>query len=260
LKILSLLLFFIFPLLAESLPELGNSFSHKIQKELLLSLEQNTTVLIPHTNNTYIIKKGWNSFISSKDGIDIIKTFKDLPSVALVVTYDFKSKYWAGFTLEQSVLKEIKEMLLLRSLEANQQFFVLSLEDMKLKVSIQKLSPTCLKIQKNPSFLELEDSGLTTSSSQNIKRNISLTSRYHSHQYRGYYDDTRVKLFYPKLSALNSKKTLHYGPAEPTIFLDYAKEYENTSFYIYDYMMHTCYKGTFPSKRMPPFPTLQILE
>ena len=256
-KNLLLLLLINLSLLAESLPEVGPSFSKTAQTKLFTLIQKQTLVM----NQTllYKIHKGWNSFRSGKDGIDVIKTFKDLPSVKFVVTYDLKSNYWAGFTLKQELLKDIKEMLLLRSLEPNIHFFLLSDKDMELRVSTQEPSGQCLLLRDDSRFQSLQSSGLDIKPAEKRKDIISIKSRYHSHEYRGYYDDTRVILFYPKIN-LKNKKRAHYGPAEPLVYLDYAKEYEDKTFYIYDYLMQKCYQGVFPSKKMPPFPALQILE
>jgi hypothetical protein len=256
---LFLLIFSLFSLLAEPLPEYENSFSPKIQTLLLDSLQKGDSKTHLKKNNIYSIKKGWNSFTTSKSGIDVIKTFENLPAVKFVVTYDFQSNYWAGFTLNQSILKDIKEMLLLRSLEPNTHFFILSDKEFTLTIESNIPRGECAALQENPHFLAVQNSALASTPTEDNKRNISITSRYHSHTYRGYYDDTRVLLFYPKIKT-TSKKILHYGPAEPFVHLEYAKEYEDKTFYIYDYLLKKCYRGTFPSKKMPPFPTLQILE
>jgi len=242
-------------LFANHLQKVDTSFSKKVQKTLLnfLSSLENSKI---HTKQTYILKKGWNQLTTPKNGIDVIKTFQDISEVKFVVTYDFKSKYWAGFTLQQDLLKDIREMLLLKYLEPNITFFILSDKDMMISVKSTKIDATCKSIMQQKDYSYILDSGLTKTKQQDISQNISINSRYSSHEYRGIYNDTRIILIYPKITKV-SKKVLKYGPAEPMVMINYADNYADKYFYIYDYLEKRCYKGIFPSKKVPPLPTLQ---
>ena len=241
-------------LFAVSVKSVDTSFSKSVQTQLFSKLNSVHSSTI-YTKNTYTLNKGWNQLTASKDGVDVIKTFQNIPEVKFIVTYDFKSKYWAGFTLDQSMLKDIKEMLLLKYLESGTTFFVLSDKNILLNIESSKVNETCKKYIDSEKYNTLLDSGLTKSSKTNKNKDISINSRYSSHEYRGYYDDTRVLLIYPKQTNVK-KQTDKYGPAEPMVMLNYSSEYENKTFYIYDFLERKCYSGRFPSKKMPPLPVL----
>ena len=87
-------------------------------------------------------------------------------------------------------------------------------------------------------------------------QSLSIKTRYLTHHEKGIYNDTRVMLIYPNINT-KGKATYRYGPASPKIAMKYAKEYEEKEFYIYDYKMRKCFKGYFPSMRIPPYPTLK---
>jgi len=244
--------------MASYLPSVEKSFSLKVQNKLLKKIKISHISNQKH-KNIFIFKSGWNQQIAPKGGTDVIQTFKNTPEIKFVVTYDMKSKYWAGFTLDQSVLKDIKEMLFLRYLEEGVMFFVLSEGDLALKIKQTQINSKCSNLMSNKDYNVLYDTGLTTSEVKSEAYNISIRSRYSSHEYRGYYDDTRVVLIYPKLK-VKSKDMLKYGPAEPMVMLHYAKEYQDKSYLVFDYLQKKCYKGVFPSNKMPPIPVLQELK
>jgi hypothetical protein len=259
LKPLLLVLFITSSLFGFEFKGIENSFSKSVQQELLSKLGSSTHTSQLHKDTTYHIKKGWNEFVSPRNGIDVIESFKNISEVKFIVTYDFESHYWAGFTLDQRVLKNIKEMLLLNYLEPYTRFFILSNKELTLKVVNTKISKSCLNLFSDSNYLVLEDTGTTKEAKESQDKSISINSRYHSHEHRGNYGDTRVILFYPKVTITSHKKE-QYGPGEPTVLLKYNQAYENKQFYIYDYFEKKCYKGWFPSRKRPPFPVLQILE
>jgi len=246
-------------LIANSLQGVDTSFSKSVQSELLSKL--NSAHLIPslHKTNTYTLYKGWNQLITPKDGIDVIKTFENISEVKFIVTYDSKSKYWAGFTLDSTVLKDIKEMILLKYLEPNITFFALSEKTIRLNIESATVNSVCQKLIDSKDYGVLRDSGLSQAAALSNDKSIDLNSRYRSHEYRGFYADTRVVLIYPKLKT-STEKTMKYAPAEPTIAMHYAKEYENKRFYVYDFLEKECYEGIFPSRRMPPLPVLRVVK
>jgi len=257
-KKLMLFILLVPALFANSLQSVDTSFSKDVQKQLLKKLNS-VHSLKPHTKNTYTLKQGWNRLVAPKDGVDVIKTFQNIPEVKFIVTYDFKSKYWAGFTLDETVLKDIKEMLLLKYLESSTVFFVLSEKDIRLNIESSLVNQTCKKIMNQKGYETLLDSGLTSEAELSDNKDISINSRYSSHEYRGYYDDTRTLLIYSKADK-KAKLTQKYGPAEPMTMLQYSSEYENKKFYIYDFLERNCYEGRFPSKRMPPLPVLRVIK
>jgi len=254
-----ILLIGVLPLFANPLKGLDTHFSKQVQRQLKSSLNGSTLTQKIHNSDTYTIHKGWNSFITPKNGIDVIESFKNTPDVKFVVTYDFQSNYWAGFTLDQAVLKDIKEMLLLRSLEPHIAFFILSAKDMTLKIKSSKMNGICQKVFDDAQSAHIYDSGFTKEPTSSTLKDISINSRYASHTRRGFYDDTRVVLIY-RQAKTKAKATQKYGPAEPMVMLHYAPIYENKRFYIYDYLEKKCYRGIFPSKRVPPFPVLEVVK
>lgn len=257
-KQLILFLLLLSGLLANSLQGLDASFSKDVQKQLLQKLSSEHFSSL-HNKNTYTLSKGWNRLTTPKEGVDVIETFKNIPSVKLVILHDNVSNYWAGFTLDQDVLKDIKEMLLLKYLEPNVTFFVLSDRAMMLEIQSAQMNQTCQKILHDNQYEILHDSGLSKNKAQSKDKSISINSRYHSHEYRGIYNDTRVTMMYKKI-AKTSKKILKYGPAEPMVMLNFAQEYANKKFFVYDYLEKKCYQGVFPSQKMPPLPVLKELK
>ena len=257
-KYLTLIFLLIQTLLANSLQEVDTSFSKDVQSKLLKELNSEHSSSL-HKQNSYKLVKGWNQLTTPKDGIDVIKTFENISTVKFVVTYDSESKYWAGFTLDQTILKDLKKMLLLKYLEPNVIFFVLATEKTSVDVKYNFMNKRCSNILLSGRYHALYDSGLTTENKKESNADMIFSSRYHSHEYRGFYDDTRVALFYPKLKT-TSKATLKYGPAEPTVMFHYAKEYAQKKFFVYDFLEKNCYEGTFPSRKYPPLPVLTKLK
>jgi len=256
-KQLTISTFLVSSLFANSLQSVDASFSTTVQSQLLKKFNSGHTKSL-HSKKTYRLTKGWNKLITPKDGVDVIKTFKNILTVKFVVTYDNESKYWAGFTQDETILKDLKQMLLLKYIEPNISFFVLATKDTQVTIKSLYINETCKKLISSKKYGVLYDSGLTKLGQANATKNISISSRYHSHEYRGIYNDTRVALIYPKVSA--GKITEKYGPAEPTVSVEYAKEYENSEFFIYDYLEKNCYKGSLPSPKFPPLPVLNKLK
>jgi len=257
-KQLIILLLFYSILPAKYLPEVNPYFGKKEQKQLLKKFNSTNKTAI-HSSNTYMIKKGWNQFFTPKDGINVVSTFENISTIKFILTYDKVTKLWAGFTLKQSVLKDIKEMLLLKYLEPDITFFVLSDRDLMIKSKHNSVNSICKKIMNDKRFSFIEDSGVDDKPTYAKDSSIAVMPRYRSEFNRGVYDDTRIILIYPKIKA--DKNANHkYGPADPFILLKYAKEYENKPFYVYDYLQQKCSGGVFPSKKMPPQPLLKELK
>lgn len=246
---------FVSTLLAEPLLSVDASFSKDVQSKLLQKLNSASSKL--HNSNHYRLTEGWNQLQTPKYGIDVVKSFQDISDVLFVVTYDFKSKYWAGFTLEQSTLKDIKEMLLLKYLEPHVSFFILAKQNISIEVKSTEIKGTCENLLVDSTYSHVMDSGLSKKSAKGV--GIELYSRYSSHEYRGIYDDTRVMLFYKKIK-VSRAITERYGPAEPTVMLHYAKEFENRDIYLYDFLERRCYIGTLPSPKLPPSPVLRDVD
>ena len=243
-------------LFGESIIATDSSFTKTVQKEFLKRLKIADVPSLP-TEGVLIVKKGWNLFTAPGEGIDIVETFEDATSVRAVFTYDFTSDYWVGFTLYQQELAHLDKMLLLRSLEPQKPFFVLSSKDANITIHSIETTPPCKEKMQNHAYLI--DSGTTNDANSSAKNGISLASRYVAHFHRCCYDDTRVALIYTPQKHLK-KKYRKYGPAEPYSMLYYNRSYENKEFYMFDYFTKKCYRGIFPSMSVPPSPVLQEIS
>jgi len=242
-------------LFASLLQKVPNSFSSS-EEELLLKEFSNSSSTL-YTSKTYNLQKGWNKLRTPIDGIDLIQTFKDISKVKFVVTYDKTSKLWAMYTNDKNYKRN--NLLFLKYLEPNITFFVLTKDDTKVDIKSIHINEACQKFVNNSLFDSIYDSGINKDIVVNNDNTMSIQSRYYSHHKRGLYDDTRVVLIYPKMST-KTKAILEYGPAKPKIKIKYAKEYENKNFYVYDYKLQKCYKGIFPSPKIPPFPILKEVK
>lgn len=242
-------------LFAQPMQKVPHTFSDK-EKELFLKELSSSSSTI-HTSNSYDLTKGWNKLTTPFDGIDTIKTFQEISKVKLVVTYDEVSKLWAIYTTDNKYNKN--NFLFLKYLEPNITFFVLATENVKVNIKSNIINQSCQKFIDDDSYDLIYDSGINKKSTSNSISTMSLQSRYYAHHKRGIYDDTRIVLIYPKITSKN-KASIKYGPAKPKIKILYAKEYENKKFYVYDYKSKACYKGVYPSAKIPPFPILREVK
>lgn len=227
-------------------------FFTKEQKKALLHLflkQQN----IPQTQKTLYCQKGWNLFVSPKEGIDIVKTFAD--KNVTVVTYEPFSKYWAVFPKPKS-----KDEIFLDSIEGGVVFFVLAKDITKIKLQPIAIQKPCSDIFHSKEYETLQDSGRDKGFVKNENGTFLAKSRYYAHHQRGLYQDTRVIVAIPKLKAKPSNHLYKYGPAIPKTYFLFTKEYEGKFFYVFSYHDKKCYKGILPSIRIPPFPLLKSFD
>ena len=203
----------------------------------------------------YKLKKGWNKLKAPKDGIDIAKTFAGNAEVTLVAFYAKQLQQWALFFHKDETVEGMANYLFLESLEPDKVFFVKSTKDSSVKIVKKKLSAICKKYLKNKNYLSLVSSGVDKNPAFSKVNQIGVAPRYRSDFHRGYYNDSRILLIYPKLKQIEGKLQ-SYGPAEPYIKLRYDRNYESKEFFIFDYMNADCYKGIFPSQKIPPYPLL----
>lgn len=216
-----------------------------------------------YEKQSYDLQKGWNSFLVPKEGIDIVKTFKDHnESVAFVYTYEPKTQVWAGYSPNKELMQKIftTRILGLKSVEPMQELYIFARKDIELKIQSTLPNQHCQKLIDNAEkYDHLTDSGLDKEGVKNQDKTIFLQSRYVSHFVKGIYDDTRITMIYPKLNVSN-KKLMAYGPAVPKAALKFAKDYEGKIFFMYDYKTGECYEGVFPSMLKPPMPVLKKLQ
>ena len=237
-----------------------NGFCESFTQNLHQILLDNTSFAytIHPFKKTYQLKEGWNKLTTPKDGIDIIKTFQNHPEIIYVALYDKHLAQWALFFHKDNPIKTIDNSLFLESVEANQTLFVKTKQPTTIKITTTQIYGSCKTYLNNPNFSSILASGRDEKISFSNDKTIGITPRYSTNFHRGYYNDSRVVLIYPKLQT-HTKKLLSYGPAEPYISLKYSAAYESKEFFIFDYMDKQCYKGIFPSSKIPPYPLLQVL-
>jgi len=213
-----------------------------------------------HKKNYYDIKKGWNTFNAPINGIDVANTFKD---VDFVFTYDKHSGSWAGYSSKTNLIQKIKStrILELRYIEPKIEFYVLSSKNKKTKISSKVPNAQCQKIMRDKNYDVIIDSGIDKGVTFNSIQSIALASRYHSHNRKGIYNDTRIIIMVPKVKNLSKNKTpKKYGPAIPKMMILFNEAYEEKEFYSYDFLNAECRKGYFPSKKRPPAPSLSKVK
>ncbi len=214
-----------------------------------------------YSKNYYEVKKGWNFLSSHINGISIEETFSGHKDVEFVYTYEPISKVWAGY----SPLKELQNLIYttkildLKNIEPRRGFYVYARKDLKIDIKSLEINDVCKNIMVNEKYAILINSGISNTYTYNKEKTIGLKSRYTSHYKRGVYDESRVALIYPKLET-QTKRSYKYGPADPKTQLEFTKEYEGMSFYMYSYYDKKCYKGVFPSIKIPPMASLKELK
>ncbi|SFV63042.1 hypothetical protein MNB_SM-5-791 [hydrothermal vent metagenome] len=239
---------------ANSLQNLADRLS-SVEKATLLKEFSNSSNKL-YSGSSYKLKKGWNSFTTPKDGINVVKTFHDASKIKYILTYYPKGKLWAIY----SPHKSFNDMLFLKYLEPHITFFILAKKDTIVEIKSNKVDGICKSISENrKKYASVTDSGIQRDYRLSSDAKILLQSRYYSHHDRGIYNDTRVTLIYPRIES-DTKKIFKYGPANPKIALKFPKAYEGKPFYVYDFKQTKCFMGYFPSERIPPFPMLKALK
>lgn len=214
-----------------------------------------------YSSKFYELKKGWNYLYSYEDGINVTETFSEDEVVEFVYVYDRLSSAWAGYSPNKKIQKSMQNtrILLLKTIEPGIGFYVYATKDSRVKITSNSINSTCQKLVEDKKFAYIVASGLESTAVYNKQKSLGLKSRYVAHYIRGIYNDTRVLLIYPKFTTV-SKTTNRYGPAEPKSFIEFAKEYEDKKFYMYDYKFQKCYEGVFSSRKTPPSATLKELK
>jgi len=225
---------------------------------LLNNMEYKRAAL--YDKSYYTLKKGWNYLQAPKDGVDVAKTFTD---VEFVYIYDRRSKRWAGYSLDATLMRKIKaaKILTLKYIEPHEGFYLLTAQAMRVEIFSSLPSTSCQRIMKSGAYELIYDSGIEPDLSYNSSGSVGVASRYRSHTRRGVYNDSRVLVMVPKLKSLSKEQRLQkYAPAIPKIAIYFNSAYRNKAFYVYDYLDRLCYKGYFPSKRSPPRPVLKKIQ
>lgn len=254
-----LLSLFSLTLLAASLPKVTLSFSLHEREILLKEFLHSTHKSTSKCSDSLSLKKGWNILITSKDsdGIDVLKTFSNQDILELVATYESVNKKWAVHSFHK--LANDEHILNLIYIEPNVPFFVLAKKDAKIKIFSHKVNEVCQALMNDDKYGFKISSVFDKSYVTNDANNASFTTRYLTNQEKGIYNDTRTMFIYPKINSKSEPK-YKYGPAQPKVAMKFAKEYEGQVFYVYDYKYQKCYKGLFPSMKIPPFPILQEIK
>ena len=213
--------------------------------------------------NTYIIHKGWNYFNTPKDGIDIVKSFHKIENIQFIYSYDKVSKVWAGYSPHKELQMKMAStrILNLRYIEPHRGFYIYASQTLRVKIEATVINKQCQSIL-DKGYSLLIATGIDKKAVYNSEKTLSIKSRYASHYRRGIYNDSRVALIFDtaKASLKSSNKLNKYGPVNPSVIIEYDKSLENSWFFIFDYFQKECYRGIFPSKKIPPFSTLQKIE
>lgn len=206
------------------------------------------------------IKKGLNIFQSPPNGIDVKKTFQNHAEIILVCAFDPSSKKWAYFS-PSAYNPNDAQALSLKYLEPNVKYYVFASKSSNLMIYANMMNEQCLGLLHSGKYNFFVNSIFDNKAAVTQDKSLALQTRYLTNYEKGMYDDTRVALLYPKIHThLDHKRVYKYGPAIPKIALAFVKEYEGKVFYVYDYKFGKCYKGVFPSIKIPPFPILKELH
>lgn len=213
-------------------------------------------------NNIYKIDKGWNYFATPKDGIDIVKSFQNSKDIKFIYVYDKPSKAWAGYSPQEMLEKKIAStrILHLKYIEPNVGFYIYAQKDLIVKVTGTTINKFC-QDKIDDGYKLLIATGRDKKAIYNKERTLSVQSRYASHYRRGVYNDSRVAIIFDDVVKNKSTKKLSsYGPASPAVMINYDVKYEDRWFFVFDYFKKECYRGMFPSKKVPPFSSLHKLK
>ena len=237
---------------AHGLPHI-RPFFKKEQKEALLHLFSNRPNVL-EVKKPFRYEKGWNIFTSPKEGIDIPRTFRNKTGM-LVATYEPLTKVWAVFPKPKG-----KNEIFLDSIEGGVVFFVLTKDAGEIQLKSIPIAKPCSDIFHSDVYETLQDSGIDKSFAKNEKGTFFAESRYYAKHQKGVYQDTRIVVGIPKIEAKPTKYLYKYGPAIPKSYFLFTKEYEGKFFYVFSYHDKKCYKGIFPSQKIPPFPFLKSYD
>jgi hypothetical protein len=228
--------------------------------ELFADTSTTGTIEPTHVYNDILtLKKGKNTFIVHRYGIDTKTIFKN-DAVQKVWLNDPLSRKTAVFPKENNA-----SLLELKFIEQNTMFFVLAYKDARIRLQHQSIEhPFCLQKSRLKDYETVIDSANNTNKKTSFSKthDLSLTSRYISNYKKNTYDDTKIAVIYKKKSfkAHSPSTYMTYGPAVPAVFLQYRKEYQSEPFFIYSFRNKKCYQGFFPSLKIPPFPTLHEIS
>jgi len=214
-----------------------------------------------YIQNSYTLQRGWNFVHAPKDGVDVAQTFGTNSAVLFVYIYEPNTPAWAGYSAHESYrdMMRLARILALEYIEPSLGFYVYANKKITLPIVATSFNQRCKDLLKT-SYKMLKHSAFYEESRvKDEVGSVSLATLYRPHYRRGIYSDTRVMLLYPTID-VRTKKQLRYAPIEPRADIKYTKEYEEKTFYVFDYKTKSCYEGVFPSKRIPPYPVLKKLQ
>lgn len=238
-----------------------NSLECKEEAYVLVNNAKASYETQAYDRSSYSLKRGWNYLASHKDGVNVVETFKSAIGVEFVYVYDKPTEAWAGYSPQKYNLDMMLDtrILSLKKIEPSKGFFVYSKSSIKVNIVTVPQTGICKTLMSDENYAFLTDSGIDAGTQYNAKKSIGVKSRYLSHYKRGIYDESRITLIYPKLKKV-TKIEFKYGPAVPKSMIEYAKEYEDLNFYMFDHKKEKCYRGTFPSMKNPPFASLKEMK
>jgi len=214
-------------------------------------------------DNIYTIKKGWNYFTTPKDGIDVVKSFQNQKDIKFVYTYDTTSKAWAGYSPVTKIQEKIAStrILSLRYIEPRVGFYIYAIKNITIKTDATVINKQCQKII-DKGYTTLIATAVDKKVVSNQDKSLAIKSRYASHYRRGIYNDSRVAFIFDEKKHLkkSSHKMLTYGPIVPAVMIQYDESLQDSWFFVFDYFKKECYRGIYPSKKVPPFSSLSKLK
>lgn len=231
-----------------------------VESHVLINNNEVSYDVSSYSKEYYDIQKGWNYLPSHINGVDVNKTFFEHKDVEFVYVYEKRTEVWALYSPSKSIQDKMYEtrLLLLKNIEPNIGFYVYAKKALKVKIRSIGINKSCQKIIATKEYDTLLSSGNTQGMVFNSEESMGVKSRYFSHHRRGVYDDTRVLFIYKKPHT-KQKAVYKYGPALPKVQLKFSKEYEGETFYMYNYKNRSCYKGVFPSIKIPPLSSLKLI-
>jgi hypothetical protein len=191
--------------------------------------------------------------VQTDDFLDVIQTFTPFKHTLEVKIYDKKTDVWAVYPFAK-YHKEVE----LHFIQPHKIFTVNATQAITITPIYHTMKKgRCSQLRSEmKSLLDLGDDNHFTFSKQH---DIGVRSSYLSHHQKGIYGDNRITLLYTP-QKIQSKPTYRYGSAIPKVAFLFSKHYEGKIFYIYSYYDDGCYKGIFPSEKIPPFPFLKKID
>jgi len=200
------------------------------------------------------LHKGLNTLsLHTRDAVDVVATFQPFKKKIQLKMYDTLTQTW-GYYPPLTPHKGAT----LAFIPPKREFFIFTPKPLRVTLHFHTMKEgKCTTLQS--SMQTLLDQGDDTNYTFSPKHDIAVASGYLTHHQHQKFSDNRVMLFYTQLQG-EKHASYRYGSAIPKVAFKFAKQYEGKIFYLYSYYDDTCYKGVFPSQKIPPFPFLKKMK